>query len=317
MPNPSAVLVLSILLQLATTNPPAAAPAAGTTPDPGRPAATTPTQSVQALAGALSQRSLEALEGLLTADFHFTTTDAEMAARIQIQEIGRERELWIASNLFFGLKRDGKVVIPAADTIVVTADGFRENADPEHPDSTGHFRVVAVSRFSFDIRTPGAMELQALPALQVFHVVRGDAAVLAAGQSADSTRWYVRRWLEDLDALAAALGEVDGDCGQADSAAATRVRTALAPTLPLVIHPLGNPACPTLDLACDLPAAGPALIEVFDAMGRRLTNRELDVAAPGTIKIQAGAGVRLAPGAYWVRLTQAARSSTRMVVVAR
>jgi hypothetical protein len=219
--------------------------------------------------------------------------------------------------MFFGLEHDGKSVIPRPDTIVVTADGFRESADPEHPDSTGHYRVVAVLRFSFDIRTAGRKELTALPALQVFHVVRGDAAVLATGQGADSTRWYVRRWLEDLDALAAALGEVDGDCGQADSAVATRVRAALAPALPLVIHPLGNPACPTLDLACDLPAAGPARVEVFDVMGRRLANRELEVAAPGTIKIQAGAGVHLAPGAYWVRLTQAARSSTRMVVVAR
>ena len=125
--------------------------------------------------------------------------------------------------------------------------------------------------------------------------------------------WYIRRWLEDLNGLATALGKVDGDCAQADSALKTR---ALA-TLPLSIHPLGNPACPTLDIACDLPAAGPARIEVFDVMGRRLQQKDFDVAAPGTMKLQAGAGVHLAPGAYWVRLTQASRHTTRMVVVAK
>lgn len=296
MPNPSVALALSLLVQLNVT-----------APGP----ATTPIQSVRAFADAYTQRSLEKLAGLLAGDFHFTTSDARMAALIH--EVSRERELQVASNIFNGHIQDGKVVMPAADSVLFTVDGFTENADPEHPDSTGHYRVVAVTRFATIIKVPDRKDFMSVPALHVFHVVRGDAAVLASGQAADSTRWYIRRWLEDVSGLATALGQVEGDCAQADSAVAAK---ALA-TLPFGIHPLGNPACPALDIACDLPAAGPARIEVFDVMGRRLQQKDFDVAAPGTMKLQAGAGVHLAPGAYWVRLTQASRHSTRMVVVAR
>lgn len=49
-----------------------------------------------------------------------------------------------------------------------------------------------------------------------------------------------------------------------------------------------------------------------------MTRHESRVAAPGTFELQAGAGVHLGPGAYWLRLTQSARRpSTKMVVVTR
>jgi hypothetical protein len=290
-------------------------PAHATAPLPSPVAPATPVQSVQAFADAFSMKSVERLGGLLAGDFHFTTTSDE-GMQGWLADFDRAHELRFAGNVFHGVTRDGKVVMPAADSVSMTVAELTGSPDPEHPDSTGHYQVVAVHHLTTFIRRSGAMDLAATPALHVFHVVRGDAAVLAAGQPADSTRWYVRRWVEDLDALTAALDKLQGDCGQADSTL-TRVRGALAPTLPLAIHPLGNPACPTLDIACDLPAAGSARIEVFDVMGRRMAQKDFEVAKPGTMKLQAAGAVHLSPGAYWVRLTQAASHSTRMVVVAR
>ena len=278
------------------------------------PTPTTPAGAVRTFARAYSDESLEALGALLSGDFGFYGNDARVAPYLP-KLLDRDRELRIASNIFNGVSRDGKVVMPGADSVSITVGELAESPDPEHPDSTDHYRLVAVHRFESRIHRAGLKDFTSLPALHVFHVVRGDAAILVAGQPADSTRWYVRRWFEDVNGLAAALDKVQGECDQADSTLRSKVRPTAS--LPLAIHPLGNPACPTLDIACDLPGSGPARLEVFDVMGRRMNHQEFDVAASGTIKLHAGAGVRLTPGAYWVRLTQAAHHSTRMVVVAR
>jgi hypothetical protein len=86
----------------------------------------------------------------------------------------------------------------------------------------------------------------------------------------------------------------------------------------LAIRPLLNPACPRLEVTCDLPGAEPARVEVYDVAGRLVNRRDVPVAAAGRVTVEAGAGTSLRPGVYWVRLGQAARRpSTRMVVVAR
>ncbi|MDM7973916.1 MAG: T9SS type A sorting domain-containing protein [candidate division Zixibacteria bacterium] len=277
---------------------------------PAYPIPATPTAAVEALAAAYEAKSVPALDELLAGDFQFHTTDVHIARLI---DVDRAKEMQIARALFRGAIHRGEVTSPPADSISFVFEGLTESPDPEHPDSTTHFRTVTAARFRGDIYVPDGKVFHAGgQGAQVFYVVRGDAAVLVSSSPADSTRWYIRRWFEDLDALVASLSEIEGDCDQADSLGAQA-----ASALALGIHPLGNPACPALDIACDLPRSGPARVEVFDIMGRRMSQKVLDVATPGTIRLQAGAGTHLAPGAYWVRLTQGNLSKNRMVVVAR
>jgi hypothetical protein len=78
-----------------------------------------------------------------------------------------------------------------------------------------------------------------------------------------------------------------------------------------------DPACPALEVRCDLPDRDAAVLELYDAMGRRLARRELD-GSRSTVTVKAGEGIALAPGMYWLRLSQRAHpADTRMVVVAR
>ena len=70
-------------------------------------------------------------------------------------------------------------------------------------------------------------------------------------------------------------------------------------------------------MRCDLPGLEPARVEVYDVGGRRVNQRQVAVAAAGTLTIEAGRGVTLYPGVYWVRVGQGLRPpATRMVVVA-
>jgi hypothetical protein len=311
MPNPLVAFVLSLLVQLATA-----------APGPGRVTwgelrsargADSPAGAIHEYTRAYSERSVERLGALLAADFRSHIAGQDAVERCFPEGIDRATEMSVIRGLIRGVRQGDSLLVPPARDVRVKAEGLTEADDPEHPDSTEHYRIVVIERFKFDIVAEGESEFQNNPSLHIVHLVRGDAARLVPGQPADARHWYIRRWLEDVNGLATALGKVEGDCEQADSAVASRTLATLA----LSIHPLGNPACPTLDIACDLPAAGPARIEVFDVMGRRLQRKDFDVAGPGTMKLQAGSGVRLAPGAYWVRLSQASRRSTRMVVVAR
>jgi hypothetical protein len=288
-------------------------------PDPGGPSA-----AIQSLVRAYSDRSVEGYAALLTADyrFHFSSNRASDVG-VFVNGFTREHELRSASALFHGVVREGRVVKPGAEAITATLDGLSEGPDPEHPDSMTHYRVVAVRNLELGIRLAAGDTIGLSPALHVFHLVRGDVAVRAAGQPAEQGRWYVRRWLEDVEGLRLVLAENRGPCGEPAPRPGAQARSegstgpAGAPA-DLAIHPLGNPACATVELACDLPGSEPALVEVFDVMGRRMNRRDLANPAPGTVRVEAGAGARIVPGVYWVRLSQGARRpTTTMVVVAR
>jgi hypothetical protein len=287
-----------------------------------------PEAALHALGQAYADRSLDALGALFSADFRFHTNDPKVATALPVV-ISRDQELEVAAGMFHGRSRPGQPTYPPADSIAMIFGGLTQGVDPEHPDSTDHYRVIAAQHFALTIHLPGDQIYRVGETLQVFHLVRGDAAVLLPGQPADSTRWYIRHWFEDMDRLAVALSQVKGDCGVPEGSAVpadtTSGRAASTPpalpatpaALALSIHPLGNPACPTLDIRCDLPRAGPADLDVFDVMGRRVNHVDVAAGTPGTRKIQAGAGAALQPGAYWIRLTQAGTNDTRMVVVAR
>jgi hypothetical protein len=234
----------------------------------------------------------------------------------------REHEMGSVRGMLEGVSHKGGVTMPKADSVGMSFDGISMGVDPEHPDSTQQYQVLTVTRAQFGIRLENGNRLWNQPSLHVFHVVRGDAAVLAPGQTPDPARWYVRRWLEDVNGLRTALGEHKGPCGDQDPPAEPVAAAGLhdGATLPsaLGIRALTNPACALLSVSCDLPGSEPARVEVYDVSGRLVNTRQVAVKAAGNVTVDAGAGAHLIPGVYWVRLGQAKRKpSTRMVVVAR
>jgi len=307
LPIADLVIVMLVLAAPARAWSPSVAPVAGCS----RPAS--PTAAFECLGRAYSERSLESLAALLTADYRFHFDPEGTVPTGSFSEgFDREFELKSTGGLFHGIVLDGRVVSPGADSIRVSRDSLWESPDPEHPDSTSHYRLVVVRGFTLEIRLPKSEFLKVSSGLHVFHLVRGDAAVRVDGQSGDAGRWYIRRWLEGVDEFALALAQDKGRCGEPPGESGTSRPLALA------IHPLANPACPAIDIMCDLPGAEPARIDVFDVMGRLVNRRDLAAPAPGTLKIATGEGANLSPAVYWVRLTQAKRpSATRMVVVTR
>jgi len=76
-----------------------------------------------------------------------------------------------------------------------------------------------------------------------------------------------------------------------------------------------NPADREMWVSFSLPLSEPATLELIDVSGRRL--RELTVTGTGRQTIDMAAGVKLAPGLYLIRLTQAGQSIVKRVSVVR
>jgi hypothetical protein len=274
---------------------------------------TTPKRAVEALSRAYSNRSMRAFEGLLAADYRFHFSDGDSAGVGYVNGLSRDAGVRSAGGLFEGWGAGEDGAIEQADRIVVTVGEMEEGPDPEHPDSLSHYRVVIAHHMSFEMYFTASDTLMNLPADQIFFLVRGDVALRVPGQPGLSNRWYIRRWLENVRQLEATLSVADGQCEE--------TTTAGMPTLALALgmRALDSPLCSTLKLACDLPGSEPATLEVFDVAGRRMAKRELlPTAAGSTLQVEAGSGMRFAPGAYFLRLTQGNRAPSRkMVLVAR
>lgn len=276
--------------------------------------ARTPADVIRVLRSGYVARSAATFEALLTADFRFHFSADDRAGASYAEGLDRATEMRVNHALFTG---DPGAMMAKPDTMEVTVGTLDEGADPEHPDSTCQYRLVVahdfVMRLGF-VHHDTIDWVQAGGGLQVFHVVRGDAAVRTADQRADTTRWYARRWLEDLDALTVSLTAITGEC--AEDAPPPPDAAAAPPALGL--RAVNAPLCPTLKVFCDLPGTEPAKLEVFDVQGRRVAIRTLSPLSPGSALIEAGDGKRFTPGVYWLRLQQGKRpAAKRMVVVAR
>jgi hypothetical protein len=275
-----------------------------------------PQSTLEAIARGYRDRSVDSVAAHYTADWRFHAYGDTVIHFVD--GVDRKYELGVLHTIFEGVIRGADTLRAPADSVGITMDGFREGVDPEHPDSTQHYQVVEVGRFEMGLRF-GDARLVTRSKKHVFHFVRGDVAHLVAGQPADSARWYVRRWLEDVSGVLESLSKSQGDCGE-PAAPAPGPRSGAAPpaSVALAIRPLTNPACAKLEVSCDLPERGPARIDVYDVGGRRMNRRELTAAAPGRMTIEAGAGAKLPPGPYWVRISQGKYApATRMVLVAR
>lgn len=279
-----------------------------------------PEAALENLAKAYRGMSVDGIGAVLTGDYVFHGVRDSLGQ--YTVGFSRDHEMRAVRGMLEGVSHEGGVTMPRADSVGMTFDGISFGVDPEHPDSTQHYQVLSVTRAEFAIRLANGRRLSSQPGLHVFHVVRGDAAVLAPGQKPDPEVWYIRRWLEDVTGLRKALGEHKGPCGDPDPPPPPSGAAGVAgapTTLPaLGIRPLINPACPALRVSCDLPGNEPARVDVYDVSGRLVNSRRLTVKGAGTVNVDAGAGANLIPGVYWVRLGQAHhRPSTRMVVVAR
>jgi hypothetical protein len=278
-----------------------------------------PQAALERLADGYRDLSLDSVAASLTADYRFHSMMDSLTGFVFGS--ARDEELGVVRGLLHGVVKGADTLMAPADSVGMILDGILENVDPEHPDSTQHYRVLSVKRFDFGWRTTKGLRVSVPSNLEIFHVVRGDVAQLLPGQPADSTRWYVRRWLEDVTVVNAELRQRQGDCGE-EPAPAPGPRSAAAgrPAVPsvLAVRPLANPACAKLEVRCDLPGLEPARVEVYDVSGRRVNQRQVAVAAAGTLTIEAGRGATLYPGVYWVRVGQGLRPpATRMFVVAR
>ncbi len=274
-----------------------------------------PQATLASFARAYRDLSADRVVSHFTADYRFHILGDSLLRFVS--GFGREQEASTIQNMLRGLVRGADTLMAPVDSVGMQMDGFLEAPDPEHPDSTRHYRVVVVSRFEFGIRARGERMLT-MSSQHVFHLVRGDIALLVAGQPASADRWYIRRWLEDVAGVRERLERERGECGDPPAPAAGPGAAPAMAISALAIRPLLNPACARLEVSCDLPGAEPARVEVYDVAGRLVNRREVPVAGAGRVTVRAGEGATIRPGVYWVRLAQAARPpSTRMVVVAR
>jgi hypothetical protein len=296
------ILTLLIVAAVASSGSRAAKPDARTVPTGGTAVA------MKALEAAYQEKNPDGLDALYTADYEYLV-DRSSKDDPSFRTFTREDELRSARNLFRGVGADG-TAMPPAQSIDVTMTGLSENADPEHPDSAAVYRLVVCREFALNMKMQNGNVVKTSPTLHVFQLVRGDVAVLVDGQTADPKRWYIRRWVDDVNGLANALALTKGDC------APQPVPIEEIVSLRLAIQPLGNPACPTVDVMCTMPKGGSALVEVFDVQGRRVNRQTVNV-AQGPQKIQAGAGATIKPGAYFVRVTQGSAIASQKVLVAK
>jgi hypothetical protein len=89
-------------------------------------------------------------------------------------------------------------------------------------------------------------------------------------------------------------------------------------TLSLALEGLRpNPSVGALTVAFTLPSWAPATLELLDVGGRRLIGREVGSLGAGGHLLRLDDGLRLAPGMYWLRLTQNGRALIKRGVAVR
>lgn len=76
-----------------------------------------------------------------------------------------------------------------------------------------------------------------------------------------------------------------------------------------------NPANRRMSTEFELPASGPAVLEVLDVSGRRLVARDVGALGAGAHVLDLTPDRPLSPGLYWLRLTHAGRTLTAKAIV--
>ena len=169
----------------------------------GTPQADSPPHLVQRFEATWEAQALNQYALLLTEDFRFEFSNAADPGLVVTygDHWKKADEVAAITQLFDGFTPLGGTYIPGASTIRITLPPLSFDPDPDHPDSTTHYREVSLGTFAMIVDVAPAGGQVDTTRYQIgngnrqdVYLVRGDAAVLAAGAARDSTRWYIRRW---------------------------------------------------------------------------------------------------------------------------
>lgn len=146
-------------------------------------------------------QDLPKYEKLLASDFRYTFSQASDPQLVLTygNNWGKDDEVASSQHLFDGFTNSRGEAVPAASKIAMDLYGVQPTQDNEHLDSLAYYQKVVVSRVVMSIEVPGSPEPTTynIDARHEFYLVRGDAALLDAGQEVRTDRWYIRRW-DDL-----------------------------------------------------------------------------------------------------------------------
>jgi len=175
-------------------------------PAPALPPPSTPQLAIQRFIGAYEQKKSPEYQGSFTGDFTYefsTSTDPTLVTQYQTGWFKTD-EKESSSHLFNGYTPPAGETLPAATSIQINLA-----TDIPNDDNTSGFdprtHKVLPTRVDGQITVPqsGGSPLTYLITnnYNVFYWVRGDAAAaenrnLDTSQAADSTHWYIYRWVD-------------------------------------------------------------------------------------------------------------------------
>lgn len=140
----------------------------------------------------------EAYALLFTRDFRFLSDDERFRAR-HPEGMTRDEEVESARHLFEGYTKPDGEHAPLAVHIELRLDSLVVSVDPEWGRPESH-QLVTVGSVRLIIDVGGIASLITIGDRHDFHVVRGEAALLDAGQRGDADHWYIHTWIEHVDA---------------------------------------------------------------------------------------------------------------------
>ena len=279
------------------------------------PTADTPEGAVRRLLTAYCNRDLDGYAALLAQRFLFTSFDSERRPPHRVDR-RREDEVVSAAHLFHGFIDSSGVWIPGAVAIDVTIGNLRTLLlrRPESP----YRAVVLADSVKLSVRRRDGSGFETSFQRYFFIVVRAESSGVAADQLADPGRWIVLRWgmipYSWRQARASTLPPPQRPPAPRAADSLQARSPSLAP-LRLAFMRTPNPAHWPVRLIVEVPERGGATLEVFDVQGRRVSMSDLGEREPGDYTVPATSGVQLAPGTYWLRLTQVRRAVTTRIVI--
>ncbi len=208
-----------------------------TTPAPPQPGPPndTPENAIKRFVWAYENRKGPEYENMFTEDFTFEFSNLADPTLAQKYSAGwfKTDEQISARNLFQGFSNEQGLYTPAASSIDMTLAQTNPINDTEGRDST-KFKMLATRVDGIIIVPPSQGQTQETRYIidnnnHRFYLARGDAQfdstgrfITPAGERADSTRWYIYRWIDET-AQPVAVGGL-----QSASAAVNRVSNPLA-----------------------------------------------------------------------------------------
>jgi hypothetical protein len=172
---------------------------------PSFPSNDTPAHAAARLVDTYEQRSGTAYAAMFTRNFTYEFSNTTDPTLVQQYSTGwfKADEQASSSHLFNGYTPPGGTTLPAATAISIIFATGTPSDDNMSPDPVTH--KVLLTRVDGSVTVPQSgspLTYEISNNLNEFYFVRGDSAVgLDSSQPADSTHWYVYRWI-DLTGLA-------------------------------------------------------------------------------------------------------------------